>query len=369
MDEQAISDAVVVLKKSDLRQMVRLVRLLYRLSRTPAYQALIEPLVPDIARFDPGHDAVMMGYDFHVTSDGPRLIEVNTNAGGSLFALLAGRRTAELDPAALPARVKQKILFQFAEEFFGFTRGEKDTPARLVILDESPQEQFLYREMLFLADLLREWCGAADVVDPAALKATAAGVLRNGERIDLVYNRHCDFYLENPPMSGLREAYAAGRICLTPNPYVYGLLADKRRMTLWAMEEFADRLALPVEDGRLLQKLVPASRLLSDLDPEEAWTARRQSVFKPVARFGSRGVLVGEKLSRKRFDQLPPAETLVQELVPPSLTEVTGYPPMKTDFRVFAYRGRVLGVTARLYRGQVTNMRTEGGGFARVRLA
>jgi hypothetical protein len=28
----------------------------------------------------------------------------------------------------------------------------------------------------------------------------------------------------------------------------------------------------------------------------------------------------------------------------------------------------VLGVTARLYRGQVTNMRTPGGGFARVKV-
>ena len=42
---------------------------------------------------------------------------------------------------------------------------------------------------------------------------------------------------------------------------------------------------------------------------------------------------------------------------------------MKTDLRLYAYRNRVLGVTARLYHGQVTNLRTPGGGFARVRLA
>ncbi len=41
---------------------------------------------------------------------------------------------------------------------------------------------------------------------------------------------------------------------------------------------------------------------------------------------------------------------------------------MKTDLRLYAYRNRVLGVTARLYRGQVTNLRTPGGGFARVRI-
>jgi hypothetical protein len=41
---------------------------------------------------------------------------------------------------------------------------------------------------------------------------------------------------------------------------------------------------------------------------------------------------------------------------------------MKTDLRLYAYRNRVLGVTARLYRGQVTNLRTPGGGFARVKV-
>ena len=91
-------------------------------------------------------------------------------------------------------------------------------------------------------------------------------------------------------------------------------------------------------------------------------------MFKPVDRFGSRGVLVGEKMTRGRFEQLEASTTLVQRLVPPALTEVPGYGPMKTDLRLYAYRERVLGVTARLYRGQVTNLRTTGGGFAAVRI-
>ena len=57
-----------------------------------------------------------------------------------------------------------------------------------------------------------------------------------------------------------------------------------------------------------------------------------------------------------------------QRLAPPPTVEVPGYGEMKYDLRLFAYRGRILGVTARLYRGQVTNLRTEGGGFARVTL-
>ncbi|NJC88430.1 MAG: hypothetical protein FIB02_07860 [Desulfuromonas sp.] len=73
-------------------------------------------------------------------------------------------------------------------------------------------------------------------------------------------------------------------------------------------------------------------------------------------------------MTRGRFEQLDPVTTLVQRLGPPSTTEVPGFGPMKTDLRLYAYRNRILGVTARLYRGQVTNLRTEGGGFAAVKI-
>ena len=39
---------------------------------------------------------------------------------------------------------------------------------------------------------------------------------------------------------------------------------------------------------------------------------------------------------------------------------------LKMDLRNYAYRGEVQLVTARLYRGQTTNFRTPGGGFAPV---
>ena len=38
----------------------------------------------------------------------------------------------------------------------------------------------------------------------------------------------------------------------------------------------------------------------------------------------------------------------------------------KTDFRLFVYQQKILAVSARLYQGQVTNLRTENGGFAKV---
>jgi hypothetical protein len=358
-----LSPATVTIPRPALRRMAALVRALDRLAREPRYRALVAPLVPAAARFDPGHAAVMMGYDFHLTPAGPRLIEVNTNAGGIVPACQAGHPGADL-----PERLRDHLCSTFAAELQAQSRGTLHKPRRIAIIDETPAQQFLYPEMQQFAELFRAWGVAATVVDPVALPASADGVWLDGEKVDLVYNRHCDFYLETPPLAGLLAAYRAGTVCLTPNPFSYALLADKRRLLLWRNEQLLADCGLSDADRELLRESVPECRLLADADREQFWRERSEWVFKPVDRFGSRGVLVGEKMTRGRFDQLEAPTTLVQRLVPPTLTEVPGYGPMKTDVRLYAYRQRVFGVTARLYRGQVTNLRTAGGGFAAVHI-
>jgi hypothetical protein len=362
-----ISSAVVELPVVALRRMCKLVRLLDRLSRHPDYRSMVYKEVPETARFDPGHDAVMMCYDFHLDGDMPRLIEVNTNAGGSLLAYLTKDPSLPIQPESLAARLKDRLLQTFVDEIRQFSNGLKSMPESIAIVDEVPAEQYLYPEMQAFEELFKSWGVAAKIVDPVQLKANAEGVWLDGQAVDMVYNRHCDFYLESDPMAGLRDAYLSGKVCLSPNPHMYGLLADKRRLVLWT--DPVKRTAFLQSDleGALLDATIPTSRLLADLDLQKTWSERKQCVFKPVDSFGSRGVLLGVKISRKRFDELPHATTLVQELVPPSLTDVKGFEPMKTDLRLYAYRDRILGVTARLYRGQVTNLRTQGGGFARVK--
>ncbi len=361
---QVISPTTVELPRPALREMVRLMRALYALGKSPAYRALILPQLPSVARFDPGHDAVMMGYDFHLSADGPRLIEVNTNAGGGLLAYQAQFGTKGGDHAELD-RLQRGFLESFSEEL---SRHGRSGLRRVAIIDEAPQEQFLYHEMLIYAELLRQQGVDAQVVDPAELQADTSGVTLQGQPVDLVYNRHCDFYLDSEVMVGLRAAYLARTVCLTPNPFVYGLLADKRRMILWSDPAALTELGLSDRTVELLLRTVPQSRLLADVDVEQTWQQRKQLAFKPVTRFGSRGVLLGRKISRKRFDELTPDETLVQQLVPPSQVTAEDGEVMKADFRLFAYRNRLLGVAARLYQGQVTNMRTPGGGYAPVRV-
>lgn len=367
--QEAISPLQVELPRRGLVQMVRLVRDLYGLSGLEGYRAAVAPLLPESARFDPGHDSVMMGYDFHWNEQGAQLIEVNTNAGGALLAWSAADSGAGSDPFALPEKLERRVLSTFAEEMHRFSGGALRFPARVAIIDENPQEQFLYGEMLAFERLFaRVWNAQVAVVDPGELQAGAGGVFHQGQRVDLVYNRHCDFYLESAEMAGLRQAYLARSVCLTPNPFCYGLLGDKRRMVLWSDADALASLGLDPAACERIVRRVPRSRMLSELDREAVWKERSGLVFKPVARFGSRGVLLGRKASRKRFDTLEADETLVQQAVPPSLTPAGEGGEMKTDFRLYVYRNKVLGLAARLYQGQVTNMRTPGGGFARVAL-
>jgi hypothetical protein len=361
-----ISSSSALLPRSALFEMVRILRTLFDLGASPVYRGQVLPLVPEIARFDPGHDAVMMGYDFHLTEQGPRLIEVNTNAGGGVIACQAQGGLVD-SGAAGQDRFRQYFLDSFEEDLV--RHGRRSRLQRVAIVDEAPQEQFLYQEMVAYAEWLRSRGVAAEVVDPGELQADAEGVRLQGEAVDLVYNRHCDFYLDSPAMAGIRAAYLAGTVCLTPNPFAYGLLADKRRMILWSDPEALAGLDLPARAVELLLRTVPRSRLLANIDRDQVWQERKELVFKPVTRFGSRGVLVGRKISRKRFDDLPPDETLVQQFAPPSeVIPEGGGEAMKVDFRLFAYRKRLLGVGARLYQGQVTNLRTPGGGYAPVRI-
>jgi hypothetical protein len=344
--------------------MIRTVRLLHRLSGNPIYRRHLETVLPASARFDPGHQAVMMGYDFHLTEAGPKLIEVNTNAGGIWYASLCEAPEA----TEFSARLGAKLLETFYNDYASFRKNPSARPGTVVIVDENPAEQPLYSEMQVFAHLFRKAGIDTAIADPAEIETKDDGLYFAGRRIETIYNRHCDFYLETPPLGPIRAAYLKGLVCLSPNPHTYGLLADKRRMMLWWQPAVMQGFGLPESEILFLAETVPETRLLAELTAEEAWRTRKQWVFKPETGYASRGVYVGEKLTRHKLAELVPEETLIQRRIPPSLTFGRDGQAFKTDYRLFAYRDRILCVSARVYQGQVTNLRTENGGFAKVRL-
>lgn len=367
LQELPISQLPATLPRRDLWQMLRLVRLLFQLSCRESYRQLVYPELPEVARFDPGHASLMMGYDFHLTPDGARLIEINTNAGGGYIAWLSEAQAHENYPILLSERIQKRLLDSFRQEWRDFSGSDRPLQ-RIVIVDEDPSEQPLYPEMVACRDWLRKQGLSVEIAPPAALNAGDDGVFLEGAKIDLVYNRHCDFYLAELVMTGLRQAYLQRKVCLSPNPFAYGLLADKRRMILWSDPARVAQLGLEPAEQKLLPRLVPYSRLLQDCELDAVWAQRKKYVFKPVAKFGSRGVLMGKSISRKRFSELDAAITLVQQVESPSVETSAEGDKFKVDLRLFVYRDRLLGVGARLYQGQVTNLRTVGGGFAPIKL-
>lgn len=312
-----------------------------------------------------------MGYDFHLGNDGPRLIEINTNAGGAfLNAVLAraqrqccGGRTLEpstenFDPA---------VISQFESEWLA-QRG-CGRPERIAIVDDQPELQHLYPEFR-LAQLLLQSNGIDTVIlSPEALRYEAGMLYGNGERIDLVYNRLVDFGLEAPKHTALRSAWLNGGAVITPNPRTHALFADKRNLAVLSNHSTLLDWGLSPGNAELLRNGIPRTVQVSESNAEKLWRQRRRWFFKPVAGHGSKGVYRGSKLTRSTFERILASNYVAQAFVPPSgrVVLVDGErKTLKADVRLFTYDGALLLAAARLYRGQTTNFHTPGGGFAPI---
>src|SRR3546814_6436561 len=100
-----------------------------------------------------------MGYDFHLGPQGPRLIEINTNAGGAfLNALMA--RVQRRCCGAQNARISSPNGFDFAvkDMFQREWRSQRSSGElrRIAITDDSPQEQYLYPEFVIARQMLQK---------------------------------------------------------------------------------------------------------------------------------------------------------------------------------------------------------------------
>ena len=119
----------------------------------------------------------------------------------------------------------------------------------------------------------------------------------------------------------------------------------------------------------VLSQAVPETVLVHADNADELWSARRRLFFKPVCGFGSRGTYKGAKLTKKTWLSILQSDYVAQELIAPSerlLVTDGARRSFKVDIRCYAYRGEIQLLGARMYRGQTTNFRTDGGGLAAV---
>ncbi len=348
--------------KKDLSSMLKFIGTVTKLANDENYQAQLITELPITGQHPLNHYAVMMAYDFHLSALGPKLIEINTNAGGLWFAYRCYVQQAK----QFEGRFAQRLLNTFLTDYALFKQTTTAKPSTLVILDEQPKTQFLYPEMTLFVALFQQAGITALIADPSQLYLKDDGLYIDNQRVDMIYNRHCDFYLTTPSMCHIKDAWLQNTVCLSPNPRLYGLLADKRRMILWSNPQQLAHFQLTLAERQLFADIIPKTQLLSELSLENAWLTRKQWVFKPTIGFGSQGVYVGHKLTKTKLNNLPPEHTLIQQWIPPSVSYNENNLAFKTDIRLFVYHQHPLAITARLYQGQVTNMHTPHGGFAKV---
>jgi len=331
-----------------LTEMLRFARLMYQLKHNDRWVNALEDRLPDALAVAPSQPSILMGYDFHLTDDGPKLIEINNNAGG-LFqhGVWLPQPEWSVWSSSLPAR----LLAMFPAQW-----------RTIAIVDEDVTTQPMYPEMQAFAQLLESDGRKVFVLTPDALLADEAGLSYQGVHIDAIYNRHTDFYLAHATMQPIRAAFEVGEVALNPYPRSYALIGDKSRLAdLW--EEGLLESAVSDEVVAQIRAVVPRTVRMAEQSAEQWWAQRRQWVFKPAARHGGKGVMRGSDISRKRFAQLDFADMVAQQMVPPSQVEL-GDASFKVDFRLYMYGEQPIALAGRVWQGAVTNFRHPASGWA-----
>ena len=351
------SAATVSIAASDLARMRELIDVVERVVALPQWAEFTKtPKVDDQRKspWDAGAtlSGVFMGYDFHLTTAGPQLIEINTNAGGGLLAALQ----------AGCADVLTAYVAMFRAECAG-----RDLKT-LAIVDEAPESQYLYPEFLGFCQLFAAHDIKAIICAPDELLLCHGNLWHEEVKIDLVYNRLTDFAFAESKHAVLREAWKQGGP-ISPNPATHARYADKRNLIALTDAALLQSWDVDAETCSILLGGIPRTERVTTAHAEDLWQRRRELFFKPAQGYGSKGSYRGDKVTKRVFAEILAGDYVAQAFALPSTAAVNvagELTHLKVDVRNYVYRGAVQLVAARLYQGQTTNFRTPGGGFAKV---
>ena len=370
---QLFSNTAVFISPEQLRSMRAIIRAVEDVIVLPVYQHHVLNQSYATALFNPGTSGVFMGYDFHVSADGPKIIEINTNAGGAFLnsALVKAQSTCCSAGETLPLikdNMDEHIITMFLSEW---RHQHKDLPLRrIAIVDESPKQQFLYPEFKMAQRLFEQHGLEAVIAAPEELIFNGRQLFYKELVIDLVYNRLTDFSLTESSHQHLFDAYRVGAVVLTPNPRHHALYADKRNLAILSDEAMLEKLGATQSNIDILKNGIPATRLVNTNNASELWKNRKHLFFKPASGFGSRAAYRGDKITKRVWDEIQQGQYIAQALISPSERGVSVANDekiaLKLDIRAYVYEGEIQLLAARLYQGQTTNFRTEGGGFAPI---
>lgn len=363
--------AATYVSSEQAAQMQKIIQAVETVIHLPVYQQAALTLSPLIAHYQPANLGVCMGYDFHLSSSGPQLIEINTNAAG---ALINGLLANAYKPCCITPKISfdwptfsQQVLAMFQQEWH-LQRGRQSLTS-IAIVDENPLQQFMYPEFKLFKQLFEQQGIQTIIVSPQQLRLAKDKIWHNDLAIDLIYNRLTDFYFNEPSHALLAEAYLSDKVVVTPHPQAHALYANKRNLAL-----LTDELQLRAwqVNEAVIQTLlqgIPKTQLVKADQAEQLWQQRKRLFFKPLAGYGSKGTYRGDRITHKVFNEIIKHDYIAQAFAPPSerYLDIAGVTEIfKVDLRNYVYQGKVQLLTARLYQGQTTNFRTEGGGFSPV---
>ncbi|MDQ6962877.1 MAG: ATP-grasp domain-containing protein [Mariprofundaceae bacterium] len=338
----------ISISQNDFQHMFSFAKKMQELILNPDYQA--SSSATGSAAKTPNYQSILMGYDFHLQDGLPQLIEINNNAGG----LYLSQQKDWLDQPQLgqaESTLPQRILKMFEPEW-----------QTIVIMDEDPQQQFMYSEIQAYAQLLRDDGRQVFILDPSQIKLHQDGHLSYQEHtIDMIYNRHTDFYLETTAMQHIKSAYLSNQVVLNPHPQSYDLLGDKGRMVDWHRPDFLEQfISQPQADA--VRAIIPMTKYVQDQDQDQLWKERKQWVFKPTASHAGKGVVLGKSITRKRFAETNQPNMIMQAFIPPAKVTMNDI-SYKSDIRLYMHGQTLVAIAGRIYQGMLTNFRTEGSGF------
>jgi hypothetical protein len=165
-----------------------------------------------------------VGYDFHLSAAGIKLIEINTNPGGALLNVVLGRAQRACCPSVIGLAMAPTEADSIEDALFEVFMAEwrlqrNDAPLKSVaIVGESPEDQYLYLEFLLYQQLFRRHGIEVVICDPRELTRKDTRLSKGAMPIDFVYNQLTDFALEQSAYTAMYLAYLAGEIVLSPHP-------------------------------------------------------------------------------------------------------------------------------------------------------
>ena len=352
---------VVKISSSVLPQITQVISAIYSLKSEKGYLDFLKPSLESVVYVPHPQDSVLMAYDFHIDSTGiPRLIEVNTNGSGFLITSAVYQTHGITDEKPF-----RDLLRSFQEEWSKFQKRAKtflkSFPGKVALMDEDPFQQKMILEFFMYKKFFQSMNWPSDIYDSGDLKEDSRGFLIDdqGERIEFIYNRSTDFYFKKSPH--LQRAYKQWKACFSPHPSEYFLLSDKTRLCDWGLHK-EQWSSLKDINRNLIE-----SHILNEHNAEEAWKNKKNLFFKVSQGHGGQSAYRGKTLTQKKFRQLRTSSVLFQEYIPPPVFQDSSGQKWKFDLRAYAYQGHIQQIVARCYKGQVTNFREEGGGFAAVK--